>query len=94
MQKKMTRLTFMISLLTLVSATAYSQSRFSKGEFSLNGFRNPSIGLEYRYHNISVHCGYYVTYFESGVTSKFIKAGLTAWLAPLIVAVAPSAGIG
>ena len=38
-----------ISALILISAgTAFSQSKFSKNELSVNGFRNPSIGLEYR----------------------------------------------
>jgi hypothetical protein len=80
---QMNRLTFMISLLTLVSATTFAQNRFSKGELSINGFRNPSIGLEYRLHNISIHGGYYLTNFESGVTTRFIKAGLTGWFLPV-----------
>jgi len=83
MQKNLNRLTLMIALLTFVSATAFSQNRFSKGELSINGFRNPSIGLEYRYHNISIHGGYYITALESGVTTKFIKAGLTGWFLPV-----------
>lgn len=73
----------LIALLLAVSASAFSQSRFSKGEFSINGFRNPSIGLEYRYKNVSIHGGYYLTALESGVTTKFIKAGLTTWFLPL-----------
>ena len=72
-----------IALLLVVSASTFSQSRFSKGEFSINGFRNPSIGLEYRYKNASIHVGYYLTALESGVTTKFIKAGLTAWFLPV-----------
>lgn len=83
MQKNLNRLTLMIALLTFVSATAFSQNRFSKGELSINGFRNPSIGLEYRYHNISIHGGYYITALESGVTTNFIKAGLTGWFLPV-----------
>jgi hypothetical protein len=74
---------FFILLLTLVSTTAFSQNRFSKHEFSINGFRNPSIGLEYRYHQVSVHAGYYMTAFEKGVTTKFYKAGVTAWFLPI-----------
>jgi hypothetical protein len=80
---QITRLTFMVSLLILVSATAFSQNRFSKGELSINGFRNPSIGLEYRFRNVSIHGGYYLTNFESGVTTRFIKAGLTGWFLPV-----------
>lgn len=73
----------LIVLLLLVTTTAFSQSRFSKSEFSINGFRNPSIGLEYRYQNVSVHAGYYVTALQSGITTKFTKVGLTAWFLPV-----------
>ncbi|MBP6828640.1 MAG: hypothetical protein KA165_18885 [Saprospiraceae bacterium] len=69
--------------LLFVTATAFSQSRFSKNELSINGFRNPSIGLEYRHQGVSVHAGYYITALESGVTTKFLKAGLTAWFLPV-----------
>ena len=72
-----------IVLLVLVSTTAFSQSKFSKKEFSINGFRSPSIGAEYRYQNVSVHAGYYITAFESGVTTKFFKTGVTAWFLPV-----------
>ena len=72
-----------IVLIVLVSTSAFSQSKFSKNEFSINGFRNPSIGLEYRHQNVSVHAGYYVTAFESGVTTKFIKTGATLWFLPV-----------
>ncbi|MBL7815629.1 MAG: hypothetical protein JNL70_11480 [Saprospiraceae bacterium] len=73
----------LIVLLLLISATAFSQSRFSKNEFSINGFRNPSIGLEYRMKNMSVHAGYYITALEAGITTKFVKTGLTAWFLPV-----------
>ncbi len=73
----------MLLLLLFVTATAFSQSRFSKNEFSINGFRNPSIGLEYRHQQVSVHAGYYITALESGITTKFMKAGLTAWFLPI-----------
>ena len=39
----------------LLSSVAFSQSRFSNNEISINGFRNPSIGVEYRHKQISVH---------------------------------------
>lgn len=71
------------SILLLVSASAFAQKTFSKNELSVNGFRNPSIGLEYRHQHISVHAGYYITAFESGVTTKFLKTGLTAWFLPV-----------
>ena len=72
-----------ILVLLFASATAFSQSRFPNQEFSINGFRNPSIGLEYRYHHLSIHGGYYITALESGITTKFVKAGLTAWFLPV-----------
>jgi hypothetical protein len=72
-----------IVLLVLVSTSAFSQSKFSKNELSINGFRNPSIGLEYRHQKVSVHAGYYVTAFERGVTTKFFKAGATVWFLPV-----------
>jgi len=72
-----------ILLLVFLSTTAFSQSKFSKDEISINGFRNPSIGVEYRHKHISVHAGYYITAFESGVTTKFLKTGVTAWFLPV-----------
>ncbi len=62
---------------------ALGQGRMQNQEISLNGFRNPSIGLEYRYHHFSVHAGYYVTALTAGETTKFIKTGLTAWFLPI-----------
>lgn len=72
-----------IVLLVIFSTSAYSQSEFSNNEFSVNGFRNPSIGLEYRLQNVSIHAGYYITSFESGITTKFIKTGATFWFLPI-----------
>ena len=73
----------MIALLVLVSTSAFSQKQLSKNEFSVNGFRSPSIGLEYRHQSISVHAGYYITAFEKGKTTHFFKAGITAWFLPI-----------
>ena len=50
---------------------------------SINGFRNPSIGLEYRIDQVSVHAGYYITALEPGITTKFVKMGLTYWFLPV-----------
>ena len=69
--------------LLFLCTCAFSQSRFSANEISLNGFRNPSIGLEYRHKNVSVHAGYYITALEAGITTKFIKAGLSGWFLPV-----------
>jgi hypothetical protein len=74
---------FILSLLLLLSTSAFSQSRLSQKEVSINAFRNPSIGMEYRHHHVSVHAGYYITNFESGVTTKFLKTGITAWFLPV-----------
>jgi hypothetical protein len=72
------------SALLLISAgTAFSQSKFSKNELSINGFRNPSIGLEYRYRQTSVHAGYYTTAFKSGEYTNFVKTGVTYWFLPV-----------
>lgn len=71
------------AFLLVTSLTSFAQSKFSKNEFSINGFRNPSIGLEYRYKHMSVHFGYYPTNFESGITTEFIKSGLTYWFLPV-----------
>lgn len=70
-------------LLVLLSMSAFSQKQLSKNELSINGFRNPSIGLEYRQQHFSIHAGYYITAFEKGVTTKFFKAGITAWFMPV-----------
>lgn len=67
----------------LVSGTAFSQSKFSQNEISISGFRNPSIGLEYRHQHVSVHAGYYTTAFKSGEYTNFVKAGLTYWFLPV-----------
>jgi len=72
-----------IMALLFLCTSAFSQSRFSTNEISVNGFRNPSIGLEYRHKNVSIHGGYYITALESGITTKFIKVGLTGWFLPV-----------
>ena len=71
------------AILILASTADYAQSKLSTHEFSINGFRSPSIGVEYRYKHISVHAGYYPTNFESGVTTEFMKGGLTYWFLPV-----------
>ncbi len=72
-----------ITSLVLVSANAaFSQQRFPKQELSINGFRSPSIGLEYHYRQVSVHAGYYLTAFD-GETTNFVKTGITYWFAPV-----------
>ncbi|MBA4853795.1 hypothetical protein [Emticicia sp. BO119] len=70
-------------LFLVVSISTFAQSRFSKNELSINGFRNPSVGAEYRHKHLSVHAGYYPTAFKSGVNTNFIKAGVTLWFLPV-----------
>lgn len=70
-------------LFILALNISFAQNRLQSKEFSINGFRNPSIGLEYRHHTISVHAGYYVTNFSSGITTGFIKTGASFWFLPV-----------
>ena len=75
---------FLLSLLFFIFlSSAFSQNSLKSKEISINGFRNPSIGLEYRQQLLSVHAGYYVTNFTSGVTTAFLKAGVTCWFFPI-----------
>ncbi|GAB4402521.1 MAG: hypothetical protein OHK0039_00650 [Bacteroidia bacterium] len=60
-----------------------AQSRLSTHELSINGFRNPSVGLEYRYRAVSAHAGYYLTNFESGTTWQFVRCGVSLWFLPV-----------
>jgi hypothetical protein len=83
-----------LSLVIISTSHAFSQSKFSKHEISINGFRNPSIGAEYRYKHVSVHAGYYPTNFESGITTEFIKTGLTYWFLPFDKKANPSSFYG
>jgi hypothetical protein len=86
-----------ISTLLFVSFAVQAQAdltthgqrrRFSSHEISVNGFRNPSVGLEYRYRRLSVHAGYYPTIISqngegANVTTSFIRTGLTYWFLPI-----------
>lgn len=78
----MHKLIFTIMLILLVGKI-HAQSKFSNQEISINGFRNPSIGAEYRFKLLSVHGGYYPTAFKSGETTGFVKTGLTLWFLPI-----------
>src|SRR5688572_29131765 len=74
-----------LSVMTIFSFTSVSTiaQNLSDREFSINGFRNPSVGLEYRYQSFSIHGGYYPTAFEAGVNTNFAKAGVTHWFLPV-----------
>ncbi len=73
----------LLALMLVMTSTAFAQDKFPKNTLSINAFRNPSIGLEYQRNQVSAHAGYYITAFESGVTTKFLKAGLTYWFLPV-----------
>lgn len=72
-----------ITLCILASTAAFSQNNLSRNELSINGFRNPSVGLEYRHQKFSLHAGYYPTNFTSGETTDFLKIGITGWFLPV-----------
>lgn len=65
-----------------------SQSAVHGQELMINGFRSPSIGLEYRLGPVSIHGGAYPTIINEGETAAdgttwFAKFGVTAWFLPL-----------
>ncbi|WP_091507813.1 hypothetical protein [Flexibacter flexilis] len=62
---------------------SFAQSTLSEQEISFNFFRNPSVGLEYRYKKVSVHAGYYLTNFKANTTWEFVKTGLSFWFLPI-----------
>jgi hypothetical protein len=80
--KKMKNQILLGLLLLIATHTAQSQDKFPKNQLSINAFRNPSIGLEYHRKQVSLHGGYYVTNFTSGVTTEFLKAGVSYWFLP------------
>ncbi|RRB07562.1 hypothetical protein [Larkinella rosea] len=73
----------------LFSATsAFAQRSFSKNELSINGFRNPSIGLEFRHRQVSIHTGYYMTAVSQNSegnpeNTSFIRSGISFWFLPV-----------
>lgn len=73
---------FLSLLICCISIGAFAQSSYPEHQLSVNGFRNPSIGMEYHYSQISVHVGYYITAFKAGVTTKFLKVGISYWVLP------------
>lgn len=72
-----------IAALLFLTTGAFAQGTFSKKEMSINGFRNPSVGLEFRYKQVSGHAGYYPTAFKSGENTSFLKVGATYWFLPV-----------
>ncbi len=72
----------LVVLMLFAANLIQAQDRFPKNQISINAFRNPSIGLEYHRKQVSIHAGYYPTNFTTGVTTEFLKAGVTYWLLP------------
>lgn len=73
----------LLASMLVLTSVAFAQDKFPKNTLSINAFRNPSIGLEYQRKQVSIHAGYYPTNFESGVTTEFLKAGITYWFLPV-----------
>ncbi|MCW7503000.1 hypothetical protein [Leptospira paudalimensis] len=71
-----------LCLFFLFADAILGNSKFSNEEFSVNLFRAPSIGGEYRKGQYSVHAGYYVTNFDPGITTEFYKIGIGYWFLP------------
>jgi hypothetical protein len=83
-------------LLCSVAQAQVQPSKLTGNEVSINGFRNPSIGLELRHNQFSVHAGYYTTIHSSegkaqDHSNNFLKAGLSVWYLPFGKAETPSA---
>lgn len=81
--------------LICISSASFAQNRFSAHEFSINGFRNPSMGLEYRSMSISLHVGFYPTIVSQddngkNETTSFIRAGVSLWFLPVGDRINPS----
>lgn len=76
------RYLFILAMLLSALTPVVSQTKFPIHQISINGFRNPSIGLEYQYNKTSLHAGYYVSNFEKDVTTEFVKVGVTEWFLP------------
>ncbi|GBF42385.1 hypothetical protein LPTSP2_16720 [Leptospira ellinghausenii] len=72
-----------LCLFFLFTDIILGNTRFSNEEFSINFFRAPSIGGEYRKGQYSVHGGYYVTNFDPGITTEFYKLGIGYWFLPM-----------
>ena len=75
-------ISFAISFSTAFAQKDTVVTSHTSDKISINGFRNPSIGLEYQRGAFSVHGGYYITALEKGVTTQFVKVGVTHWVFP------------
>lgn len=64
-----------------------AQDRYDGNETSVNLFRNPSMGIEKRVDQISIHIGFYPTVVSKNAEGKnentsFIKVGMSFWYLP------------
>lgn len=78
---------YFVLFIILMAARANSQERLTGKEFSVNGFRNPSMGIEHRRGALSFHVGYYITVISKdergkNETTSFFKLGVTGWFLP------------
>ncbi|TGL21199.1 hypothetical protein EHQ47_10470 [Leptospira bourretii] len=70
---------FLIFIIVLIQHPIFGNTKLSKEEYSVNFFRAPSIGGEYRKDQFSIHGGYYLTSFDPGITTEFYKVGIGYW---------------
>jgi hypothetical protein len=86
----MNRLFFCALCLIIFSTSTFSQNEETElkennnYELSINGFRNPSIGLEIKHKSLSLHAGYYLTVVpnddsKENENTSFVRAGLSHW---------------
>lgn len=73
--------------LLLMALEGKSQDRYSGSETSVNLFRSPSAGMEYRADQVSIHIGFYPTIVSKNSSGKnestsFIRVGISYWYAP------------
>lgn len=79
------KILFFTAVLFLMGGAVYAQRRLSEHEIALNFFRNPSIGVEYRFRSLSFHTGYYLTNFERDQTTRFLRLGIAWWFLPVVM---------
>lgn len=76
----MKRLVLLATIAILNTTCAFAQELRPQRQLLINGFRSPSIGLEYREGPYSLHTGYYTTILSRSDSQKnrstaFLKTG-------------------
>jgi hypothetical protein len=71
-----------IAIFSILTTSASAQEPQPLRQLSVNGFRSPSIGLEYRQGAYSVHTGYYTSILSqsdsrNNRSTAFIKTGVS-----------------